>query len=529
VKAVIGVDMKAAASGDSPTGDGPLLSVRGLTKRFPGVLANDSISFDIFPGEVHALLGENGAGKSTLVKCIYGYYRRDAGEILIDGFPADLRTPQEARRRRIGMVFQNLTLIPALTVVENVALFLPDLPILMDLPAIADELEALGDRYHLRVDPWAHVQDLSIGQQQKAELLKLLLAQARILILDEPTRVLAPHEVEGLFQVLAHLAADGLAVIFITHKLNEVLQGANRITVLRQGRVAGRLSRAEATEDKLVRLMFERDFSSLSVDRPAIRPPADRPILELRGVATEAHGATIALRQIDLKIHPGEIVGVAGVSGNGQRELGDVILGDLACARGSKWLYGKDVTHAAIGEMRRDGVGFIPEDPLTMAAVPMLSVLENIAVTRTDRYARDGGLRMDWRAVRLDAEDAMQQLGFSFSLAGPARSLSGGNLQRMVIVRELSHDPQLIIASYITRGLDAQSARAAQRALLQARARGAAVLLISEDLEEIFLLSDRLVVLYGGRIVGRFRPEETGAVAVGRLMTGSQGENGRAD
>jgi simple sugar transport system ATP-binding protein len=500
-----------------------------LTKRFPGVLANDSISFDIFPGEVHALLGENGAGKSTLVKCIYGYYRRDAGEILIDGFPADLRTPQEARRRRIGMVFQNLTLIPALTVVENVALFLPDLPILMDLPAIADELEALGDRYHLRVDPWAHVQDLSIGQQQKAELLKLLLAQARILILDEPTRVLAPHEVEGLFQVLAHLAADGLAVIFITHKLNEVLQGADRITVLRQGRVAGRLSRAEATEDKLVRLMFEKAYSGLSIDRPAAIAPAGPPILELRGAATAARGATIALRQIALTIYPGEIVGVAGVSGNGQRELGDLILGDLACAEGSKWLYGKDVTRAATGELRRAGIGFIPEDPLTMAAVPMLSVLENMAVTRTDRYARDGGLRLDWPAVRHDAEDAMQQLGFSFSLAGPARSLSGGNLQRMVIVRELSHDPQLIIASYLTRGLDAQSARAAQRALLQARARGAGVLLISEDLEELFLLSDRLVVLYGGRIVGRFRPEETNGVAVGRLMTGSESEHVRPD
>jgi simple sugar transport system ATP-binding protein len=500
-----------------------------LTKRFPGVLANDSISLDVFPGEVHALLGENGAGKSTLVKCIYGYYQRDAGEILIDGLPANLRTPAEARRRHVGMVFQNLTLIPALTVVENVALFLPDLPVVPNLPAIAGELEALGERYQLRVDPWAHVQDLSIGQQQKAELLKLLLGQARILILDEPTRVLAPHEVEGLFRVLAHLAADGLAVIFITHKLNEVLHGADRITVLRQGRVAGRLSRAEATEDKLVRLMFERDFSSLSIDRPATGVPIDPPILELRGAATEARGATIALQPIDLKIHPGEIVGVAGVSGNGQRELGDLILGDLACAQGSKWLYGKEVTRAAIGEMRREGVSFIPEDPLAMAAVPMLSVLENIAVTRTDHYAREGGLRMDWPAVRLDAEDAMQRLGFSFSLAGPARSLSGGNLQRMVIVRELSHDPRLIIASYITRGLDAQSARAAQRALLQARARGAGVLFISEDLEELFLLSDRLVVLYAGQIVGRFRPEETEPVAVGRLMTGSESEHVRSD
>ncbi|MCJ7513575.1 MAG: ABC transporter ATP-binding protein [Anaerolineales bacterium] len=518
--------MSGAHGRERAAGGPPLLSVRGLSKRFPGVLANDSISFDVFPGEVHALLGENGAGKSTLVKCIYGYHQRDAGEILVDGVPVDLHSPQAARQHRIGMVFQNLTLIPALSVVENVALFLPDLPRVPNLPSIARELDALGERYRLQVDPWAQVQDLSIGQQQKAELLKLLLGRSRLLILDEPTRVLAPHEIEGLFQVVKHLVDDGLAVVLITHKLQEVLQAADRITVLRRGRVAGQLSRSEATEDGLVRLMFDKEIAEVSVDREPASAPAGPPILELRAAETPRDGATICLEQIDLTIHPGEIVGVAGVSGNGQRELGDLILGDLPCARGGKWLLGKDVTRAPVSHLRLAGVSFIPENPLTMAIVPFLTVLENMALTRLGRYARRGGLALDWQAVRADIERAMHALGFSFPLFALARSLSGGNQQRMVITRELSADPRLVVASYLTRGLDVQSTIAARQAMIQARQRGAGVLLISEDLEELFRLSDRLVVMYGGRIVGRFKPEETDIYTVGRLMTGAQGDHG---
>jgi len=499
----------------------PVLQVRELCKRFPGVLANDDISLDVFSGEVHALLGENGAGKSTLVKCLYGYYQRDAGEILVDGIAAPLQSPEEARRHRIGMVFQNLTLIPALTVVENVALFLPDLPVVPSLTEIAARLTMLGERYRLQVDPWAQVQDLSIGQQQKAELLKLLMAEARLLILDEPSRVLVPHEVEGLFQVLRHLADDGLAVILITHKLEEALRAADRITVLRQGRVAGRLTRAEASEDKLIHLMFETELSNLSVDRSRPAELAAAPVLELERVSTAARGTAVGLYDIDLAVHAGEIVGVAGVSGNGQRELADLILGDLMCAAGTKRLLGRDVTRSAIGAIRRARVGYIPEDPLTMAAIPFLSVLENMAITRTEHYARNGGWQMDWPAVQREAEAAIQSLGFAFSLTGQARSLSGGNLQRMVLVRELSHEPRLVVACYPTRGLDARSTVAAQKALLAARAQGAGVLLISEDLEELFLLSDRLVVLFAGRIAGAFRPAETSVMAIGRLMTGA--------
>ena len=504
-----------------PAGREPILRVRKLTKKFPGILANDSIDLDIYPGEVHALLGENGAGKSTLVKCMYGFYQRDSGEIIISGEPVDIRSPHDARDHQIGMVFQNLTLIPALSVVENIALFLPDLPPAPDLKSIAQKLNDLGARYHLEVDPWALVKDLSIGQQQKVELLKLLLAESRILILDEPTRVLAPHEIEGFFQVLEQLVNDKFAVILITHKLNEVLQCADRITVLRDGRVGGKLTRAEATEEKLVRMMFEKEISDLNLNRKDRQIEKPLPILELRSVSTLGEGAETSLEKIDLEINQGEIVGVAGVSGNGQRELGDVILGTIKSIGGTKHLYGKDVTNRSIRQLRRTGISFIPENPLTMAAIPYMTVLENMAVTNSRRYSRYGGLMMDWQAVKSDAENSMKQMGFSFSLYGPARSLSGGNLQRMVIVREMTHEPQLIIASYLTRGLDVQSTYAARQALIQARDNGAGVLLISEDLEELFNLSNRLIVMYGGRIAGSFHPEETNVYEVGHIMTGS--------
>lgn len=503
----------------------PILSVHNLTKEFPGVLANDSINFELFPGEVHALLGENGAGKSTLVKCIYGFYQRDGGDILIQGEPVNISSPNDARRHRIGMVFQDLSLIPALNVVENIALFLPDLSPLPDLKMIAEKIEDFGEKYHLQVDPWALVKDLSIGQQQKAELLKLLLAEARILILDEPTRVLAPHELEGFFQVLDKLKKDDYAVILITHKLNEVLQCADRITVLRGGRVAGTIFRDKASEANLIKMMFEKELSSLEVKPQSVEREGKQLILELRGVSTQGVGAETSLEQINLEIGEYEIVGVAGVSGNGQRELGDMILGMIGTTAGSKLLYEEDVTNHSIRKLRRSGVSFVPENPLTMAAIPFMTVLENMAVTNAHRYARRRGLQMDWESVKSDTEYSMEQLDFQFPLYVPTRSLSGGNLQRMVIVREMSHAPRLIIASYLTRGLDVQSTLAARQALLQARDEGAGVLLISEDLEELFTLSDRLIVMHAGRITGEFRPEETDIYEVGHLMTGSKGDH----
>ena len=503
----------------------PIVSMRGITKAFPGVLANDRLDLDIYTSEIHALLGENGAGKSTLMKILYGFYRCDTGEILINGQAVSIHSPHDARIHKIGMVFQDFNLIPALSVAENIALFLPDLPAMLNINKINERILEVSRRYDLQVNPHAMVSQLSIGEQQKVEILKLLLAEARLLILDEPTRVLAPHEVEALFKVLDSLRKDGFAIVLITHKMKEVLECADRITVLRGGRMAGTMLRDDASEEDLVALMFEKKLATLQTGHKTAIETSDAALLELRGVETHGEGAQTSLKAIALKVHPGEIVGVAGVSGNGQKELGDLALGMIKCARGRKFLFGKDSTNLSVQQVRRSGVGFIPENPLTMAIAPYMTVLQNMALTRTWRYARAGGLRMDWKAVKDDAERTMQALEFTFPLYIPARSLSGGNLQRMVIVREMTQEPRLIIASYLTRGLDVQSTIAARQALVRARDNGAGILLISEDLEELFSLSDRLIVLYAGSIVGSFKPEDTNVFEVGHLMTGSEGQN----
>jgi general nucleoside transport system ATP-binding protein len=498
------------------------ISLRGITKAFPGVMANDRIDLDIVASEVHALLGENGAGKSTLMKILYGFYRPDAGQILINGRPAAIHSPHDARAHQIGMIFQEFTLIPALTVAENLALFLPHLPAVLKPKEIDRRIQEVSDRYDLRVKPRALVSQLSIGEQQKVEILKLLLADARLLILDEPTRVLAPHEIEALFKVIGELRRDGYAIVLITHKLKEVLACADRITVLRSGKVAGTLPRSEASEARLVSMMFERKLAPLQVSLEKSPDELGTPLLELDDVWTRGQGLETSLKGIALGVHRGEIVGVAGVSGNGQKELGDVALGMIRCERGSKRLFGRDFTNRSVQQVRRSGVGFIPESPLAMSIAPFMTVLQNMALTRTWRYARLGGMSMDWQSVRSDVEQSTQLLGFSFPLYVPARSLSGGNLQRMVIAREMALHPRLIIASYLTRGLDVLSTLAARQALIRAREDGAGVLLISEDLDELFALSDRLIVLYDGRVVGSFRPRETDIYEVGRLMTGSE-------
>jgi simple sugar transport system ATP-binding protein len=502
-----------------------MIQMRGISKTFAAVLANDNVDLDIYPSEIHALLGENGAGKSTLVKILYGFYRADSGRIELNGRPVSINTPRDARAAQIGMVFQDFTLIPAFSVAENIALFLPDLDRLIDLDEVCLRIETLSTRYGLEVGPRQMVASLSIGQMQKVEVLKLLLSDARLLILDEPTRVLAPHELASLLNVLRNLRDDGYAIVLITHKLKEVLECADRITVLRRGRVAGTLLRQEANEQRLIDLMFEMKLSAPEVKG---QPPAEArsPVLELRGLSTRAQGTETTLKNLDLKIYPGEIVGIAGVSGNGQKELGDLILGAKRSNTGTKLLFGEDVTRKSVRALRSRGVSFIPENPLAMASVPFMSVLENMALTRTQRYARWGGLRIGWGAVQQDLAQASAGLGFSLPTFAPAKSLSGGNLQRMVIVRELAQHPKLIIASYLTRGLDLQSTFAARNALIQARGEGCGVLLISEDLEELFTLSDRLIVLHGGRIVGSFRPQDTTLIEVGHLMTGSEGQPG---
>ena len=498
----------------------PIIQMQGICKRFPGVLANDCIDLQIQKAEIHALLGENGAGKSTLMKILYGFYKLDEGCIFYNGKETHIKSPADSRKMHIGMVFQALNLIPAMSVLENIALFLKDLPAVYNTSELRNRIRSFSTQYGLEVNPDDVVSHLSIGEQQKVEILKLLLSDAQILILDEPTRVLAPHEVEGLFRVLISLKQNGYAIVLITHKLREVLECADRITVLRAGRVAGTIFHSEATEAGLIQLMFDKQLTSQIVRKDV--PTSNDPVLELVSFSTRGEGSGVRLKNIDLKVFPGEILGVAGVSGNGQKELCDSILGMEKTTSGKKLLNGQDFTHSSTGKIRKFGLGFIPENPLTMATVPFMSVMENMAITRTLDYSRFGGLSMDWTLVREDTRKSLDRFGFTFSYYTPAKSLSGGNLQRLIIAREMMKDPKLIVASYLTRGLDVQSTLIARQELMQARNEGAGVLLISEDLEELFSLSDKVIVLFGGKIVGEFIPAETDFYEIGYLMTGSK-------
>lgn len=502
----------------------PIVELRGITKRFPNVLANDAVDLDLFPGEVHALLGENGAGKSTLMKILYGFYNADSGSIAVDGEEVRIGSPLDARMLRIGMVFQTFTLIPAMTVAENIALYLPDLPALLDSRRIAEQIDALAKQYHLEVDPHSPVRDIAIGDQQKVEVLKLLVGRARVLIFDEATRVLAPHEIERLFEIFESLKEDGYAIVFITHKMREVLECADRITVMKRGRIAGTIARSEATEAALVALMFGGSIPDGICQTDEGEKAYGDAILELRCITAHAEGQGTSLRDIDLQIRAGEIVGVAGVSGNGQRELGDVILGLTPCARGERRIQGVDATSWTVGRIRASGVGFVPEDPLGMGVVPWMTVAQNAALGSVETYSRHGGFSLDWDHVQRDIGASFEALSFEpLEPWVPVRTLSGGQLQRTVLARELGRGPKLLVASYPTRGLDVRSAIAARRVLAELRDRGGGVLLISEDLDELCSLSDRLLVLHEGMIVGEFLPHEIDRHKIGHLMTDSGG------
>jgi len=504
--------------------DEPLFELRGITKAFPNVLANDHIDLKIWKGEIHALLGENGAGKSTLSKILYGFYKLDSGEIRFLNKTVHFHSPQDARKLHIGMVFQNFTLIHAMTVIENIALFLPDLGVVLDRKQIIKKIDSISKRFHLEVDPLAPVWQLSIGEQQKVEVLKLLLANARLLILDEPTKVLAPHEIAGLFKVMRGLKEEGYAVIFITHKIREVLECADRITVMRHGRVTGQLMRAEASEDKIIEMMFGKTKIKQVERIVKAVTTSSKPLLEIKKASTKAQGFSVGLKDIDLKIFQGEIVGVAGVSGNGQKELGDLILGLLKCQEGHKFLFGKNATHWHIGRVRREGAAFIPENPLSMAAVPNMTSQENMAVNNTRKYSRRHGFFIDLDTALTDLGRSFENLGLTAPpFLCPIKTLSGGNIQRVIIARELAQSAELIVAFYPTKGLDVLSTTAIRQVLMRFRDSGCGIILISDDLEELFSMSDRLIVLYQGKMVGHFKPEETNVADIGHLMTGSRG------
>ena len=495
------------------------LNMQGIVKRFPGVLANDHIDFDIHAGEIHALLGENGAGKSTLMKVLYGMYHPEEGEICINRETVRIHSPLDAIRRGIGMVHQHFMLVPPFTVVENIALGLrSSRRFLLNLDFVAERVEELAKSYGLKVDPWAKVWQLSVGEQQRVEILKVLYRGASLLILDEPTAVLTPQEVEELFHTLRRMVKEGHAIIFISHKLHEVLSLSDRVTVLRAGRVVKTLPTAEATKEGLARLMVGREVLLRIDHAPVERGPV---CLALEGVRAQGDGDRAALQGIDLEVHSGEILGIAGVSGNGQKELAEVVTGLRRPTQGEVKIDGTTVTGQPPSQLLKYGLSSIPEERMIDGTVREFTVEENLILKDHQRRPYANGFFMNFKQIAENTEELIRNFDIRTpSRHTPLKSLSGGNIQKLILARELSRSPRVLVAAQPTRGLDISATEYIRRQLIEQRAKGTATLLISEDLDEILSLSDRIAVIYEGEIMGVVNRDEVSVEDLGLMMAG---------
>jgi len=497
------------------------LEMRGIVKRFPGVLANDHVNFDVKAFEVHALLGENGAGKSTLMKQLYGLYHPDEGQIIFDGEAQLIHSPKDAIRLGIGMIHQHFMLVDSLTVAENVALGLPSTRgILTDLDKVTKRIEELGKLYGLEVEPDAYIWQLSVGQQQKVEIIKALYRGAALLILDEPTAVLTPQEVDDFFITLTQMAKDGHALIFISHKLHEVMAFTNRVTVLRDGKNVGTVNTVDTSKNLLAEMMVGRP---LNLIRNYKTIECGKPRLKVENISALSDRGMPALKNVSFEICAGEVLGLAGVSGNGQPELAQVIAGLRPSTSGRIMIDDEELTGSTPMQVIEKGVAYIPEKRNVEGLIKEFSVSENLIMRDLDQeiYSKNTFLNMNNIGKR--SSELVKLFNVKTpSIDTPIKSLSGGNAQKVILAREISRQPRVLIAAQPTRGVDIGATEYIHERIIEQRETGTATLLISEDLDEIFALSDRIAVIFHGEIMGVVDRNDATLQSIGLMMAGEK-------
>ncbi|MBF7084114.1 ABC transporter ATP-binding protein [Desulfallas sp. Bu1-1] len=499
-----------------------LVELKNITKRFPGVTANDKVNFNVRKGEIHVLLGENGSGKSTLMSILSGLYRPDEGEIIVRGIKMVFRSPRNAISAGIGMVHQHFKLIDSFSVAENVILGDDRTAPVLNIKDVENNLAQLSARYGLDINPSSMVWQLSVGEKQRVEIVKMLYRGSQVLILDEPTAVLTPQEADKLFRNLREMAGTGRGIVVITHKLNEVMEIADRVTVLRRGKAVATLERGQFNRTDLAWLMVGQD---VVLQNKKKSPPGQRKVLELKGVGCLNDLGRNCLQDVSFTVHQGEIFGIAGVAGNGQRELAEVIAGLRRATEGSIIVNGTDITGFSPRRVIDHGVALVPEDRLGTGLIPNMGAVDNLVLKDYRRREMSRGPFLNRRKAYEKVKQLVNRFEIKLSsLDAPVKLMSGGNLQRLLLAREITSNPKLLIAVYPVRGLDIKATEAVHNLLLEQRERGMAILLISEDLEEIFKLSDRIGVLCGGRITGIIPSEMTDIEEIGLLMMGGTGE-----